>query len=313
MNVAKDITELVGRTPLVQLNKLTKGIEATVLVKLESKNPAASVKDRLALAMINVAEKEGKIDKDTVIIEPTSGNTGIGLAFICAVRGYKLKIVMPESVSLERRLLLKAYGCELILTSAKGGMKEAIAKTEELASEEKKAFIPMQFENPANVETHRMTTAPEIWEDTDGAVDIFVAGAGTGGTITGVSGKLKELKPELKSVVVEPSASAVISGCVPGPHRIQGIGAGFIPKVLDMSVIDEVMPVSDDQAFDMARQLASEEGILCGISSGANVHAALEMARRPENKGKVIVTIICDTGERYLSTNLFNFKNDPLQ
>jgi len=312
MNVAKDITELVGRTPLVQLNKLTKGIDATVLVKLESKNPAASVKDRLALAMIHAAEKEGKLDKDTVIIEPTSGNTGIGLAFICAVRGYKLKIVMPESVSLERRLLLKAYGCELILTSAKGGMKEAIAKTEELASEEAKAFIPMQFENPANVEMHRLTTAPEIWDDTDGKVDIFVAGAGTGGTITGVSERLKELKPELRSVVVEPSDSAVISGCAPGPHKIQGIGAGFIPKVLNVNVIDEIFPVSDVQAFDTARQLTSEEGILCGISSGANVFAALEIARRPENKGKLIVTIVCDTGERYLSTNLFNYKNDSL-
>ena len=306
MKVAKDITELVGRTPLVQLNKLTKGLEAAVLVKLESKNPAASVKDRLALAMINAAEKEEKLDKDTVIIEPTSGNTGIGLAFICAVRGYKLKIVMPESVSLERRLLLKAYGCELILTSAKGGMKEAIAKTEELASEETKAFIPMQFENPANVEMHRMTTASEIWEDTDGKVDIFVAGAGTGGTITGVSERLKELKPDLRSVVVEPSDSAVISGCAPGPHKIQGIGAGFIPKVLNVEVIDEIFQVSDDQAFDTSRKLASEEGILCGISSGANVFAALEIARRPENKGKLIVAIVCDTGERYLSTNLFN-------
>jgi cysteine synthase A len=275
-------------------------------VKLESLNPGGSVKDRLAYAMIRAAEKQNLINSDTVIIEPTSGNTGIGLAMVCAVLGYKLKIVMPESVSVERRMLLNAYGAGLVLTSVKGGMKEAIAKTNELAKEVENSFVPMQFENPANVEMHRHTTAQEIWNDTDGKVDIFVAGAGTGGTITGVSEALKELKPALYSVVVEPCSSAVLSGNPPGAHKIQGIGAGFIPAVLNPKAYNEVLPVSDNDAFETARRMATEEGILCGISSGANVYAALEIAKRKENKDKHLVVIVCDTGERYLSTTLFN-------
>ena len=306
MKIASDITQLIGRTPLVQLNRIKKDCYARVYVKLESMNPGGSVKDRLALAMINAAEAQNRINADTVIIEPTSGNTGIGLAMVCAVRGYKLIIVMPESVSVERRLILKAYGAELVLTSAKGGMKEAIAKTEELAKELGNSFVPMQFENPANAAMHRETTAQEIWNDTDGMVDIFVAGAGTGGTITGVSEALKQRKPGLFSVVVEPETSAVLSGKEAGSHKIQGIGAGFIPGVLNTSIYDEVFTVSDRQAFEQARALAKEEGILCGISSGANVYAALQIARRPENKDKCLVVIICDTGERYLSTTLFN-------
>lgn len=306
MKIASDITQLIGRTPLVQLNRITKDCHARVYAKLESMNPGGSVKDRLALAMINAAEAQNRINADTVIIEPTSGNTGIGLAMVCAVRGYKLIIVMPESVSVERRLILKAYGAELVLTSAKGGMKEAIAKADELANELGNSFVPMQFENPANAAMHRETTAQEIWNDTDGAVDVFVAGAGTGGTITGVSEALKQRKPGLFSVVVEPETSAVLSGKEAGSHKIQGIGAGFIPGVLNTSIYDEVFTVSDRQAFDQARALAKEEGILCGISSGANVYAALQIARRPENKDKCLVVIICDTGERYLSTTLFN-------
>lgn len=306
MKIASDITQLIGRTPLVQLNRITKDCYARVYVKLESMNPGGSVKDRLALAMINAAEAQNRINADTVIIEPTSGNTGIGLAMVCAVRGYKLIIVMPESVSVERRLILKAYGAELVLTSAKGGMKEAIAKADELANELGNSFVPMQFENPANAAMHRETTAQEIWNDTDGMVDIFVAGAGTGGTITGVSEALKQRKPGLFSVVVEPETSAVLSGKEAGSHKIQGIGAGFIPGVLNTSIYDEVFTVSDRQAFEQARALAKEEGILCGISSGANVYAALQIARRPENKDKCLVVIICDTGERYLSTTLFN-------
>lgn len=306
MKIASDVLQLIGNTPLVQLNRVTEGCCAKVYAKLESKNPGGSVKDRLSLAMIRAAEAQNRLNADTVIIEPTSGNTGIGLAMVCAVSGYKLKIVMPESVSVERRMLLNAYGAELVLTSAKGGMKEAIAKAEELAREIDNSFIPMQFENPSNVEMHRRTTAHEIWNDTDGQVDLFVAGAGTGGTITGVSEELKTLKPEVYTIVVEPSNSAVLSGKQPGAHRIQGIGAGFIPKVLNASSFNEIMCVDDDDAFAMARRLAKEEGILCGISSGANVHAAVQIASRPENKGKHLVVIICDTGERYLSTTLFN-------
>lgn len=306
MSKANDISQLIGKTPLVKLRKLTQDSVAKVYVKLESMNPGGSVKDRLAIAMIEAAEQKGLINSESVIIEPTSGNTGIGLAMICAVRGYRLIIVMPESVSVERRIILKAYGAELYLTPAKEGMKGSIAKTNQLASEIKNSFIPMQFENEANAEYHRKTTAPEIWDDTDGKVDIFVAGVGTGGTFTGVSEVLKAKKPGFTAIVVEPEDSPVISGGEPGSHKIQGIGAGFIPKVLNMSIIDEVFKVSNNDAFETARKLALEEGILGGISAGANVFAALQIAKRPENKGKTIVTVICDTGERYLSTPLFN-------
>jgi cysteine synthase A len=306
MSKVNDITQLIGKTPLVKLNRMAQNIDANVYVKLESMNPGGSVKDRLATAMIEAAEKQGKIGKGSVIIEPTSGNTGIGLAMICAVKGYKLIIVMPESVSVERRSVLAAYGAELHLTAASEGMKGAIAKANDLASGIEKSFIPMQFENEANAEYHRKTTGPEIWADTEGKIDIFVAGAGTGGTITGVSQMLKEVKPGLKSVVVEPADSPVISGGKPGPHKIQGIGAGFIPKVLKPDVIDEIFHVENDTAFEFARRLTLEEGIFSGMSSGANVYAALEIAKRPENKGKTIVTIVCDTGERYLSTPLYN-------
>ena len=312
MKIAADITQLIANTPMVELNKLTKDCHARIFAKLESQNPGGSVKDRLALAMIEAAEKEGLINSSTTIIEPTSGNTGIGLAMVCAVKGYRLKIVMPESVSLERRVILKAYGVDLVLTSAKGGMREAIEKTEELAAGIENPFIPMQFVNPANAEMHRKTTALEIWNDTDGIVDVFVAGAGTGGTITGVSEVLKEKKPSVYCVVVEPKNSSVLSGNPPGGHKIQGIGAGFIPKVLNTKIYNEIFQVSDDDAFKTTRLLAKEEGILCGISSGANVYAALEIAKREENKGKNIVVIICDTGERYLSTTLFNSEKDEI-
>ena len=312
MKIANDITQLISNTPLVKLNKLSKDCVAHVYAKMESQNPGGSVKDRLALAMIETAEQDGLIDSETVIIEPTSGNTGIGLAMVCAVKGYQLKIVMPESVSFERRLILKAYGAELILTSAKGGMKEAITKSEELAQELPKAFIPMQFVNSANAEMHRKTTALEIWNDTDGLVDIFVAGAGTGGTITGVSDILKQKKASVQSVVVEPTNSSVLSGNAAGSHKIQGIGAGFIPEVLNTEIYDEIFQVDDEQAFYYARQLAQQEGIFCGISSGANAYAALEIAKRPENKDKHIVFVICDTGERYLSTTLFNDEKDAI-
>ncbi len=306
MNIANDITRLIGKTPLIRLNRLSEGTGAMVLAKMESFNPGGSVKDRLALAMIEAAEREGLLDGETVIIEPTSGNTGIGLAMVCAVKGYPLTIVMPESVSMERRILIGAYGATLVLTPAKGGMPEAIEKARELAAGVKKSFIPMQFSNLSNAEMHRKTTALEIWDDTGGRVDIFVAGSGTGGTITGVSEILKQKKPGLLSVVVEPMESPVLSGGDPGKHKIQGIGPGFIPEVLNTSIYDEIFQVSGDQAFTLARRLAREEGILSGISSGANCHAALEIAKRPENKGKTIVFIICDTGERYLSTTLFN-------
>jgi cysteine synthase len=306
MSKVNDITQLIGKTPLVKLQKLTTGVDAEIYVKMESLNPGGSVKDRLAYAMISAAEKKGLINENTVIIEPTSGNTGIGLAMICAVKGYKLIIVMPESVSTERRVILKAYGAQLYLTPAKEGMKGSIAKANELALQTPNSYIPMQFENEANAEFHRLTTGPEIWEDTEGKVDIFIAGAGTGGTITGVTQALKARKSAVLSIVVEPKDSPVISGGIPGSHKIQGIGAGFIPKVLNTEIIDEIYPVENDAAFEYARRLAVEEGIFCGMSSGANVYTALQMAKRPENKGKVIVTIICDTGERYLSTPLFN-------
>ncbi|HOO84529.1 MAG TPA: cysteine synthase A [Prolixibacteraceae bacterium] len=306
MSKVNNISQLIGATPLVKLNRLTQGVEADVYVKLESMNPGGSVKDRLAYAMITAAERDGLIDAETTIIEPTSGNTGIGLAMMCAIKSYKLILVMPESMSPERRAILKAYGAQLYLTPATGGMKASIAKANELASQIEKSFIPMQFENEANVDFHRKTTAPEIWADTEGKIDIFVAGAGTGGTITGVGEELKKLKPTFKAVVVEPADSPVISGGNPGSHKIQGIGAGFIPKILNTNIIDEVFTVANDVAFDTARRLTLEEGIFSGISSGANVYAAIEIAKRPENKGKTIVTIVCDTGERYLSTPLYN-------
>ncbi|HOO37968.1 MAG TPA: cysteine synthase A [Deltaproteobacteria bacterium] len=306
MNIAKDMTELVGNTPLVRLNRVAHGCKAEVVGKLEFFNPCSSVKDRIGLNMIAAAEKQGLIDNNTVIIEPTSGNTGIALAFVCAVRGYRLILTMPESMSIERRKLLKGLGAELVLTPADKGMPGAIEKAGQLAGEMPGSFIPQQFNNPANPEIHRNTTAREIWDDTEGKVDIFVAGVGTGGTITGVSQVLKERKPSLISVAVEPEASPVLSGGNPGKHMIQGIGAGFVPEVLKTDLIDEIFPVSNDQAFSMARRLISEEGILCGISSGANAHAAIEIARREENAGKLIVFIVCDTAERYLSTELFD-------
>jgi cysteine synthase len=304
-NIANSIVDLVGRTPLVRLNRLTEGLDCEVLVKLESQNPGGSVKDRLGFALIEDAEKNGLINEDTVIIEPTSGNTGVGLAFVCAAKGYKLKIVMPDTVSVERRLIVAAYGGEVILTPGKDGMKGAIAKAEELKLATPGSFIPMQFNNLANPEMHRKTTAVEIWDDTDGKVDIFVAGSGTGGTITGVSEVIRAKKPSFYSVVVEPEDSPVLSGGAPGPHKIQGIGPGFVPQALNTTSYDEIFKISAADSFDTARKLAKLEGIFCGISAGGNVYAALQIAKRPENKGKTIVTIICDTGERYLSTPLF--------
>ena len=306
MNIAADITKLIGKTPLVRINKLTKGCHADVVAKLEFYNPLGSVKDRIGLAMIEAAERDGKIDKDkTTILEPTSGNTGIALAFVCAVKGYKCTLTMPETMSLERRSLLRAFGANLILTPGAEGMKGAINKAKELAESDSNYLILQQFENPANPEIHRQTTAEEIWEDTNGQADILISGIGTGGTITGVSEVLKKKKPEFKTVAVEPKGSPVLSGGSPGPHKIQGIGAGFVPKILNTDIIDEIVQVDNDEAFAMARRLIREEGILCGISSGAAMHAALEVARREENKGKLIVAIIPSTGERYLSTDLF--------
>jgi len=310
MKIANSIVDLIGKTPLVRLNRLTEGLSCEVVVKLESQNPGGSVKDRLGFAMIDAAEKSGLINKDTVIIEPTSGNTGVGLAFVCAAKGYKLIIVMPDSVSVERRMIVHAYGGEVILTPGKEGMKGAIAKAEEIQRNTPGSFIPMQFNNPANPEMHRKTTAREIWEDTDGKVDIFVAGSGTGGTITGVSEVIRTLKPSFYSVVVEPTDSPILSGGTPGPHKIQGIGPGFVPNVLNTSAYDEIVQVSAADAFETARKLASLEGIFCGMSAGANVFAAIQLAKRPENNGKMVVTIICDTGERYLSTPLFAFDNE---
>ncbi|HHS98459.1 MAG TPA: cysteine synthase A [Chloroflexi bacterium] len=303
--IYSDITKTVGNTPLVRLNRVAADIGATVLVKLESFNPLASVKDRIGVGMIEAAEREGKIGPDTILVEPTSGNTGIALAFVCAARGYRLVLTMPDTMSLERRQLLQALGAELILTPGEEGMKGAVRKAEELAAQDPRYLLLQQFKNPANPEVHRRTTALEIWNDTDGAVDIVVAGVGTGGTITGCAGVLKELKPELKAVAVEPAASPVLSGGQPGPHTIQGIGAGFIPDVLRLDLVDEVVQVTDEDARTMARRLAREEGILVGISSGAVAFAALEVARRPENAGKTVVAILPDTGERYLSTGLF--------
>jgi len=305
MRIAQSVTDLIGNTPLVKLNRLTAGIDGTVLAKLEFFNPAHSVKDRIALAMIEAAEKAGKIKADTVILEPTSGNTGIGLAMVCAARGYKCAFVMPETMSKERRLLLKAYGAELILTPGPEGMPGAIKRASELAAGDARYLIPQQFDNPANPEIHRNTTAEEIWRDTDGSVDLFVSGIGTGGTITGVGEVLKARKPGVKVFAVEPDASPVLSGGQRGPHPIQGIGAGFVPSILNTEVYDEVIRVTNANTFDLARRAATEEGLLVGISSGAAIWAALEVAKRPENRGKTTVVIIPSFGERYLSTALF--------
>ncbi|MGD9608145.1 MAG: cysteine synthase A [Desulfovibrionaceae bacterium] len=305
MRVANDMTELVGRTPMVWLTRLAEGCVARVAAKLETFNPCSSVKDRIGVAMIRAAEEEGLLGPGTVIVEPTSGNTGVGLAFMCAVRGYRLVLTMPESMSLERRMLLKGFGAEVVLTPAAQGMRGAVDKAEELRRTVPGAFIPQQFANPANPQAHTLTTGVEIWEDTDGQVDFFVAGVGTGGTITGVARAIKARKPSFRAVAVEPAASPVLSGGKPGPHAIQGIGAGFVPEVLDVSLLDEVFPVQNEAALRTARRLLREEGILCGISSGANAYAAVEIAKRPENEGKVVVFVVCDTGERYLSTPLF--------
>ena len=302
--IFEDITAAVGFTPLVQINKLESG-NATILVKLESKNPCGSVKDRIALSMIRAAEKQGLITKDTVVIEPTSGNTGIGLAFICAARGHRLILTMPESMSVERRKILQLFGAELVLTPAEKGMPGAVEKAEQLVAQNPDSFMPQQFKNPANPQIHRETTAKEIWIDTDGKVDILVAGVGTGGTLTGCSEVLKNKNKNLKVVAVEPKESPVLSGGKAGPHKIQGIGAGFVPDVLNVGIIDEIIQVSNEDAIETARQLALKEGILSGISGGANVWAAIQLSKRKENEGKVIVTFICDTGERYISTEMY--------
>jgi len=311
--VARSITELIGNTPLLRLNRISDETGAEVYGKLEYFNPAGSVKDRIGFAMLQAAEREGKLDKDTVIIEPTSGNTGIALAFAAAAKGYQVILVMPDTMSVERRNLLKAYGAKLVLTPGSLGMRGAIEKAQELARELPKAFIPQQFKNPANPAIHRETTAEEIWRDTDGKVDILVAGVGTGGTITGVSEVIKARKPSFKAVAVEPADSAVLSGNPPGPHKIQGIGAGFIPDVLRVDLIDEIVQVKNEEAFAASRRLAREEGLLVGISSGAAAHAAELIASRPENRGKTIVAILPDTGERYLSTQLFQDPDDEAE
>jgi cysteine synthase A len=310
VSIADNITQLIGNTPLVRLNRVTDGAGADVVAKLESFNPANSVKDRLGVALIDAAEEAGLINQDTIILEPTSGNTGIALAQVAAARGYRLVLTMPETMSIERRKLLLAYGAELVLTPGPEGMPGAIAKAEELAKTDHRYFVPQQFENPANAAIHRKTTAEEVWRDTDGKIDIFVAGVGTGGTITGVAQVIKERKPSVQFVAVEPAASPVLSGGKKGPHPIQGIGAGFIPAVLDLDLVDEIITVGNDDAVNLSRRLAREEGLLVGISSGAATVAALQVARRPENAGKLIVVVLPDFGERYLSTPLFGEASD---
>ena len=307
MKIASNVSELIGGTPLVRLNRLSEKAGATIVGKLESFNPGGSVKDRIGLAMIDVAETAGLIEPGkTTLVEPTSGNTGIALAMVAAARGYDIVLTMPETMTVERRTLLRAYGARLVLTPGAEGMKGAIAKAEELTAQGSDIFMPQQFENPANPETHRLTTAAEIWDDTEGAVDIFVAGVGTGGTVSGVGGALKTWNPRVQVIAAEPADSPVLSGGSPGAHKIQGIGAGFVPKVLDTTVYDEIVKVTNEQAFDTARELAADEGLLVGISAGANAYAAFEVARRSENQGKLVVTVLCDTGERYLSTPLFS-------
>ncbi|MCV7200308.1 cysteine synthase A [Mycobacterium angelicum] len=310
MSIAENITQLIGNTPLVRLRRVTDGAVADVVAKLESFNPAGSVKDRIGVAMIDAGEKAGLIKPDTIILEPTSGNTGIALAMVAASRGYKCVLTMPETMSIERRMLLRAYGAEVILTPGPDGMAGAIAKAEELAKTDDRYFIPQQFENLANPAVHAVTTAEEVWKDTDGKIDIFVSGIGTGGTITGVAQVLKERKPSAQFVAVEPAASPVLSGGQKGPHPIQGLGAGFIPPVLDLGLVDEIITVENEDALELARRLAREEGLLVGISSGAAVSAALQLARRPENAGKLIVVVLPDFGERYLSTLLFSDLSD---
>jgi cysteine synthase A len=305
MRIAEDITKLIGNTPLVRLNRVLDGAKATVAAKLEMWNPAGSVKDRIGVSMIEAAERDGKIKPDTILLEPTSGNTGIGLAFAAAAKGYKLVLTMPETMSVERRKLLAVFGAELVLTPGPEGMKGAIKRAEEMAAQDPRYLILQQFDNPANPDIHRRTTAEEIWKDTDGKVDILVCGTGTGGTVTGCAQVMKPRKPSLRIVAAEPADSPVISGGKPGPHKIQGWGPGFVPKVLDTKLLDEVVTVKHEEAGDMARRLCKEEGILTGISGGAAVWAAREIARRPENEGKLIVTVLPDTGERYLSTWLF--------
>ncbi len=306
IQIADDITQLIGNTPLVRLQRVSRGLDATLLVKLESQNPAASVKDRIGLAMIEAAEREGKlVPGKTVIVEPTSGNTGIALAFVAAVKGYQCVLVMPETMSPERRVVLRALGAKLVLTEGAKGMRGSIEKANELLAKLPSAYMPQQFQNPANPEVHRRTTAEELWRDTDGKIDALIAGVGTGGTITGVAQAIKARRPSFQAVAVEPTGSAVLAGGPPGPHKIQGLGAGFVPDVLDMKLVDAVIAVDNEQAFTMARRLAAEEGILCGISSGANVHAAIEYAKQPGNQGKLIVAIIPSFGERYLNTDLF--------
>ena len=306
MKIAQNVGELIGKTPLVKINKMADGLLANVYAKLEYFNPGSSVKDRIGMSMIEYGELKGLVKKDTVIIEPSSGNTGIGLALACSIKGYRLIITMPESMSIERRKMLLAMGAELVLTPKEKGMNGAIERAKELVLENPNSYMPLQFANEANPEIHRKTTAVEIWDDTDGLVDIFVAGVGTGGTLTGVGEVLKGKKSSVKCIAVEPAESAVLSGNSPSPHKIQGIGAGFVPAILNTSIIDEIFQVSGDDAIDTAKRMIKEEAILCGISSGANCYTALELAKRPENSGKTIVFIVCDTAERYLSTDLFS-------
>ncbi len=308
MNIYKNVTELIGGTPMVYLNRVTKGCNARVAAKLESYNPGGSIKDRIGLSMIEAAEKEGLINEDSIILEPTSGNTGIGLAVVCSGKGYRCVLVMPETMSHERRSLLKALGADLILTPGAEGMKGAVRKAEEISATDKRYFIPQQFKNPANPEIHYRATAEEIWKDTDGAIDILVVGVGTGGTLTGVGRILKERKPDIKIIAVEPKASPVLSGGIPGPHKIQGIGAGFVPDVLDVTLIDEIYTVWDVDALKTSRRLIKEEGLMVGISSGAAAWASLHIASRKENADKLVVTVFPDLAERYISTALFEFK-----